>query len=112
MRVSWANQWRQRHAQGDVIIARYADDIVVGFEHETEARLADMRGRLAKFALMLHGEKTRLSALTACRRIGSLRDPIEFGRFAAKRRRVAKASRGTFSASRTYAGAAAAVAFN
>jgi RNA-directed DNA polymerase len=69
----WANQWRERHAQGDVIIARYADDIVVGFEHETEARrfLAELRERLAKFALTLHGEKTRL---------------IEFGRCAAKRR--------------------------
>ena len=69
----WANQWRRRHAHGDVIIVRYADDIVVGFEHETDATrfLAEMRARLAAFALTLHGEKTRL---------------IRFGRFAARDR--------------------------
>jgi RNA-directed DNA polymerase len=69
----WAEQWRRRHAQGDIIIVRYADDIVVGFEHETDATrfIAEMRERLAAFALTLHGEKTRL---------------IEFGRHAAVRR--------------------------
>jgi len=71
----WANQWRRRHAQGDVIIVRYADDIVVGFEHEAEARrfLAELRERLSAFALTPHGEKTRL---------------IAFGRHAAERRKA------------------------
>jgi hypothetical protein len=52
---------------------RYADDIVIGFEHEGEARrfVADMRQRMEKFALSLHPEKTRL---------------VEFGRYAAERR--------------------------
>ena len=70
----WANQWRKRHAHGDVVIVRYADDIVVGFEHEADATrfLAEMRQRLATFALTLHGEKTRL---------------IRFGRFAALNRK-------------------------
>jgi group II intron reverse transcriptase/maturase len=69
----WAEQWRRRHARGDVIMVRYADDIVVGFEHRSDAErfLAEMRERLAMFALTLHGEKTRL---------------IEFGRFAATNR--------------------------
>jgi RNA-directed DNA polymerase len=69
----WAQQWRQRHATGDMIIVRYADDCVLGFEHEAEARrfLEDMRLRLAEFSLSLHPEKTKL---------------IEFGRFAAKER--------------------------
>ena len=66
----WALQWRARHAQGNVIIVRYADDIVVGFAHKAEAErfLAEMRERLRQFALTLHPDKTRL---------------IEFGRFAA-----------------------------
>src|SRR6516162_6790404 len=69
----WADRWRKRHARGQVIIVRYADDIVMGFEHEGEARrfMADMRQRMEKFALSLHPEKTRL---------------IEFGRYAAERR--------------------------
>ncbi len=69
----WAQQWRQRHATGDVIIVRYADDCVLGFEHEAEAKrfLEDMRLRLAEFSLSLHPEKTKL---------------IEFGRYAAERR--------------------------
>jgi RNA-directed DNA polymerase len=71
----WANQWRKRHAHGTVIIVRYADDIVVGFEHEADARrfLDEMRERLAAFALTLHGEKTRL---------------IRFGRSAARDRKA------------------------
>ena len=71
----WAQQWRQRHAQGDVIMVRYADDIVVGFEHQADAERfwADMRARLAEFALTLHSGKTRL---------------IEFGRHAARNRRA------------------------
>ena len=69
----WAERWRRREATGDMIIVRYADDIIVGFEHETDARrfLDAMRERLEKFALSLHPDKTRL---------------IEFGRFAANRR--------------------------
>jgi group II intron reverse transcriptase/maturase len=69
----WADQWRKRHARGQVILVRYADDIVMGFEHEGEARrfLADLRQRMEKFALALHPDKTRL---------------IEFGRYAAERR--------------------------
>jgi group II intron reverse transcriptase/maturase len=51
----WAQQWRQRHAHGDVIMVRYADDIVVGFEHQADAErfMAEMRERLAAFALTL-----------------------------------------------------------
>ena len=68
----WAHRWRQHEARGAVIFVRYADDVVAGFEHEgTAKRLADMRQRMAKFALSLHPDKTRL---------------IEFGRFAAERR--------------------------
>jgi group II intron reverse transcriptase/maturase len=69
----WANRWRQQHAHGQVIIVRFADDIVVGFEHEAEAKrfLAELRARMEKFALSLHPDKTRL---------------IEFGRFAAENR--------------------------
>src|SRR6266571_1198940 len=71
----WAERWRRRKARGDVIIVRFADDYIVGFEHERDARrfLADLRGRFAKFGLELAAEKTRL---------------IEFGRFAAERRRA------------------------
>ena len=70
----WAHQWRQRHAHGDVIMVRYADDIVVGFQHRDDAErfLAAMRDRLAAYALTLHGDKTRL---------------IRFGRFAAQNRK-------------------------
>ncbi|WP_345769889.1 group II intron reverse transcriptase/maturase [Skermanella aerolata] len=70
----WAKRWRQREATGDMIIVRYADDIVVGFQHETDAcRFLDMmRDRLEEFSLTLHPEKTRL---------------IEFGRYAASNRR-------------------------
>jgi len=69
----WANQWRERHATGQVIIVRYADDNVFGFEHRADAErfLAAMRERLAQFGLALHPNKTRL---------------IEFGRFAIKNR--------------------------
>ena len=70
----WAKRWRRREAAGDMIIVRYADDFIVGFEHEDDARrfLDEMRARLAEFALSLHPEKTRL---------------IEFGRFAANNRK-------------------------
>jgi hypothetical protein len=58
----WADHWRRREAKGEVIIVRYADDIIVGFEHEGDARrfLEAMRERLGKFALSLHPDKTRL----------------------------------------------------
>jgi RNA-directed DNA polymerase len=70
----WAERWRQREATGDMIIVRYADDVIVGFQHEADARrfLDAMRERLQEFALSLHPEKTRL---------------IEFGRFAAENRK-------------------------
>ncbi|WP_425288635.1 group II intron reverse transcriptase/maturase [Sinorhizobium glycinis] len=69
----WAERWRRREAKGDMIIVRYADDIVVGFEKEADARRFwnMMRERLQEFALELHSDKTRL---------------IEFGRFAARDR--------------------------
>jgi len=69
----WANRWRQREAQGDMVIVRYADDFVVGFEYESDARRFwdALRVRLEEFALTLHPDKTRL---------------IEFGRHAADRR--------------------------
>jgi len=70
----WADWWRRRYAHGDVIIVRFADDFVVGFQHLGDAKrfLSDLRKRFAKFSLELHPDKTRL---------------IEFGRFAAKNRR-------------------------
>jgi RNA-directed DNA polymerase len=71
----WAHQWRTRHAHGDMVIVRFADDFVVGFEHRDDAERfwADLRDRLAKFSLELNAEKTRL---------------IEFGRYAAERRQA------------------------
>jgi group II intron reverse transcriptase/maturase len=70
----WAVRWRRHAATGDMIIVRYADDFIVGLQHERDARrfLDEMRERLGEFALSLHPEKTRL---------------IEFGRFAAERRK-------------------------
>jgi group II intron reverse transcriptase/maturase len=70
----WAQHWRRRQANGDVIIVRFADDIVVGFQHRSDAERfqADLVQRLARFNLELNTEKTRL---------------IEFGRFAAENRR-------------------------
>ena len=69
----WAERWRRHEATGDMIIVRYADDLVAGFEHEDDARrfLDAMRVRLEEFALSLHPDKTRL---------------IEFGRHAAANR--------------------------
>jgi RNA-directed DNA polymerase len=66
-------RWRRREATGDMIIVRYADDLVAGFEHEADARrfLDEMRARFAEFSLSLHPDKTRL---------------IEFGRHAAANR--------------------------
>ena len=74
----WADRWRRREARGDMVIVRYADDAVFGFEYEADARrfLEAMRERLAAFALTLHPDKTRL---------------IEFGRYAAAEPRTARA---------------------
>jgi len=70
----WAEQWRGRHARGDVIIVRYCDDFIVGFQHQDEAERfwVELRERFHRFNLELHPEKTRL---------------IEFGRFAVERRK-------------------------
>jgi RNA-directed DNA polymerase len=70
----WAQQWRRREASGNMIVVRYADDIVAGFEHEADARRFwdAMRARFEQFGLELNGEKTRL---------------LEFGRHAAARRK-------------------------
>src|SRR5246500_166379 len=69
----WVERWRRQEARGDMIVVRYADDLVAGFEHEDDARrlLDAMRERFDAFALALHPEKTRL---------------IEFGRQAAMNR--------------------------
>ncbi|WP_376701257.1 reverse transcriptase domain-containing protein [Bradyrhizobium australiense] len=63
----WAERWRRRDATGNMIIVRFADDIVVGFEHEDDARRFwdAMRTRLEEFALSLHPEKTRLIELSS-----------------------------------------------
>src|SRR6266545_5303726 len=57
----WADYWRARHAHGAVIIVRFADDFIVGFEHEQDAQrfLSDLRDRFARFGLELHPDKTR-----------------------------------------------------
>jgi RNA-directed DNA polymerase len=70
----WVDQWRRKKATGDVIIVRYADDAVLGFQYREDAErfLEQLRERLGKFGLELHPEKTRL---------------IEFGRYAAERRK-------------------------
>jgi RNA-directed DNA polymerase len=69
----WADQWRRRNARGEVILVRFADDYVAGFQHRDDAErfLTDLRERFASFGLELHPDKTRL---------------IEFGRYAAERR--------------------------
>ena len=55
------NIWRQKWAQGEVVVVRYADDTIVGFQYQTDADrfLKNLRERLAKFGLELHPEKTR-----------------------------------------------------
>ncbi len=70
----WVEAWREKVARGDVIVVRYADDLVVGFQHRDEAEqfLKEFQERLAKFGLEIHPDKTRL---------------IEFGRFAETNRR-------------------------
>jgi RNA-directed DNA polymerase len=71
----WVQAWRCRRAAGDMIVVRYADDTITGFQREGDAMkfLADLKVRLAKFALELHPDKTRLLA---------------FGRFIAGERRA------------------------
>jgi group II intron reverse transcriptase/maturase len=71
----WAHQWRRQQAQGEMIVVRYADDMVAGFQFEADARrfLADLAHRLERFGLQLHADKTRI---------------IEFGRYAEKNRKA------------------------
>jgi hypothetical protein len=70
----WVIQWRRKNATGDVIMVRYADDFVLGFQHRKEAErfLEELRERLREYGLELHPAKTRL---------------IQFGRFAAGNRK-------------------------
>ena len=70
---AWIHQWRTRHARGQIVVIRYADDVIAGAQYESDARklLDALTERLAKFGLALNEDKTRL---------------IEFGRFAAQRR--------------------------
>ena len=69
----WVKQWRERKARGEMIVVRFADDSIYGFQHRSDAEqfLSDLRERLSRFALELHPDKTRL---------------VEFGRFAAQSR--------------------------
>ena len=71
----WVQRWRRREARGDVIVVRFADDFVVGFQHRHEAEqfLDALRSRFAQFGLELHPDKTRL---------------LRFGRYAAQQRRA------------------------
>jgi RNA-directed DNA polymerase len=70
----WVQHWRKTKAKGEVIVVRWADDFVVGFQHQPEAARfhEELRGRFAQFKLKLHPEKTRV---------------IEFGRYAIERRK-------------------------
>jgi RNA-directed DNA polymerase len=72
----WVRRWRRTQAHGDMIVVRYADDFIVGFQHRVEAErfLTELRARLAEFGLELHPEKTRL---------------LEFGPYAAETRQRA-----------------------
>jgi hypothetical protein len=69
----WTQRWRKKQAHGEVIVVRFADDFIVGFEHRHQAEqfLVALRERLAEFGLELHPDKTRL---------------VEFGRWAARDR--------------------------
>jgi group II intron reverse transcriptase/maturase len=69
----WVQWWRTKFATGDVVVVRYADDFIVGFQHRHEAErfLTELRERFCKFGLAMHPEKTRL---------------LEFGRYASERR--------------------------
>jgi RNA-directed DNA polymerase len=76
----WVQQWRKTKAEGDVIVVRYADDFVLGFQNPNDARqfLYELRKRFERFGLELHPEKTRL---------------IEFGRYAVERRQQRRAGK-------------------
>src|ERR1019366_2216480 len=69
----WVNVWRKKHARGEVVVIRYADDTILGFQHQADADrfLENLRARLRKFGLELHPDKTRL---------------VEFGRYAEQNR--------------------------
>ena len=71
----WVHRWRQRQAHGDVVVVRFADDFVVGFQHRDDAEQfhTDLHERFVRFGLELHPDKTRL---------------LEFGRYAASNRRA------------------------
>jgi RNA-directed DNA polymerase len=71
----WAHRWRRRQAHGDMVVVRFADDFVVGFEYQDDAEqfLVELRERFARFGLTLHPDKTRL---------------LEYGRHAAANRRA------------------------
>jgi hypothetical protein len=73
---AWIHQCRTRHARGQIVVIRYADDAIIGAQHESDARrlLDALKERLAKFGLALNEDKTRL---------------LEFGRFAVQRREKA-----------------------
>ena len=75
----WVDWWRRHHARGEVIIVRFADDFICGFQHRADAQrfLVYLRQRMAKFGLELHPDKTRL---------------VEFGRFAVRNRASRSAS--------------------
>ncbi|TXT43655.1 MAG: RNA-directed DNA polymerase [Limisphaerales bacterium] len=80
----WVQAWRQKHARGDVVVVRFADDIVIGFQNKSEAERfwKELAERFRKFRLELHPEKTRL---------------LEFGPFAAEnRKRLAQGKPETF----------------
>jgi len=64
----WVNAWRQKWAQGEVMVVRYADDTILGFQYQMDADrlLENLRERLAKFGLALHSDKTRRIGLV-CR---------------------------------------------
>ena len=87
----WVHQWRRQQAAGQIIVCRYADDLVLGCQYEVDGKklLVALKDRLAHFGLSLHEGKTRL---------------IAFGRFAAQRRQAAGLRRPETSwASRTIA---------
>ncbi|SRR5260370_41994473 len=70
----WVNVWRKKWAHGEVVVIRYADDVISGFQHQADADrfLENLQERLGKFGLELHPDKTRR---------------IEFGRFAEQNRK-------------------------
>jgi RNA-directed DNA polymerase len=79
----WVQQWRRKQTNGDVVVVRYADDIIVGIQHRAAAErfLADLRDRFATFGLALHPDKTRI---------------VSFGPRAWLQRRVGRGKPGTF----------------